>query len=641
MNNEILKITSINKKLLDFVKSCTLSESNKQVTSNVETVDYFGEGERHDRLVRIAGSISRQGISEEGLIESLLNLNEALCSPPLPEKEVRLIAKSIHKYKNYERNPELQEETKDIKQQVKDILYSSKRINANLKKQKIADLIIDDLSKNGKFIKTEGEECYYLSNETHETLHIDLENKNYQGLMSFYGINPQLPEYKFIFNAIIIYCLHNGELSEVFKYSHYDIKNNVQYTKCSKNQFYKLTETGKPELYYNGTDGILFSDIVDVQPFEYIDIEPDIDYIDKRIISLCNFNENMLEPDIQAKLAKTFFISLFMPEFLPAKPILTVSGTKGSGKSTLERAMVKILYGYKADVCAMPAKLEDLDVLVANAHFLPIDNLDTHKEGLNDKLAVYATGGKIRKRKLFTNSQIHEEKIDAFLGITTMGVTFKRDDILQRVLLLSVKPIPANSFIAETELFENIIKDRNKILSQLLNEVQKILQKIAQKKYLGYKTGFRMADFAKFYTLFLDEYKTAEQNLRKMTKCQQRTGLDNDIIVSYLAEFIHHSAEGVYYNANEIYSLLVNLIEKAEDKGHFIYNNEFIKSYKSVHAFAKRLNNIKSEIAEFIQIETRQGRANQTEYQLLKGEKFDEISRVPKIASNETVNKAL
>jgi hypothetical protein len=270
---------------------------------------------------------------------------------------------------------------------------------------------------------------------------------------------------------------------------------------------------------------------------------------------------------------------------------------------------------------------------VANAHFLPIDNLDTHREGLNDKLAVYATGGNIRKRKLFTNSQIHEEKIDAFLGITTMGVTFRRDDILQRVLLLSVKPIPANSFIAETELFENIIKDRNKILSQLLNEVQKILQKIAQKKYIGYKTGFRMADFAKFYTLFLDEYETAEQNLRKMTKCQQRTGLDNDIIISYLAEFIYNSKEGVFYNANEIYTLLVTLIEQAEDKGHFIYNNEFLKSYKSVHAFAKRLNNIKSEIADFIQIETRKGRANQTEYRLLKGEKFEEISRVLKIVA--------
>lgn len=286
MSNEVLQITGINSKLLDFVKSYIKSENKEQGINNVQTVDCFGEGERHDRLVKIAGSLSRQGLSEDGLTENLLNLNESLCSPPLPEKEVRQIAKSIHKYKNYERNPELQEETKDLKQQVKDILYSSKRINANLKKQKIADLIIDDLSKNGKFIKTEGEECYYLSNETHETLHIDLENRNYQGLMSFYGINPQLPEYKFVFNAITIYCLHTGELSEVFKYSHYDIKNNVQYTKCSRNQFYKLTETGKPDLCYNGTDGVLFSDMVEVQPFEYQNIEPDVDYVDKHIISL-------------------------------------------------------------------------------------------------------------------------------------------------------------------------------------------------------------------------------------------------------------------------------------------------------------------------------------------------------------------
>lgn len=99
-------------------------------------ISYFEEGERHDRLVKLAGSLSRQGLNLESLTDTLLTLNESLCSSPLPEKEVKIIAKSIYKYKNYERNPELQEEPKDIKQQVKDILYSSKRVNANLKKQK-------------------------------------------------------------------------------------------------------------------------------------------------------------------------------------------------------------------------------------------------------------------------------------------------------------------------------------------------------------------------------------------------------------------------------------------------------------------------------------------------------------------------
>ena len=61
----------------------------------------------------------------------------------------------------------------------------------------------------------------------------------------------------------------------------------------------------------------------------------------------------------------------------------------------------------------------------------------------------------------------------------------------------------------------------------------------------------------------------------------------------------------------------------------------FVRTYKNVFSFAKRLNNIRNEIKDFIDIQLRKGRANQTEYFFTKGEKFNDIKRVSKFETSE------
>jgi hypothetical protein len=95
-----------------------------------------------------------------------------------------------------------------------------------------------------------------------------------------------------------------------------------------------------------------------------------------------------------------------------------------------------------------------------------------------------------------------------------------------------------------------------------------------------------MADFSKFYTLYLNNYTVAEKNLSAMTKTHKGTGLDNDIIIAYFAEFIRFAKDGSFYNVNFIYSHIIGLIkDKSTEK--FSYNNEVIKSYKKCTIICK------------------------------------------------------
>ena len=309
-----------------------------------------------------------------------------------------------------------------------------------------------------------------------------------------------------------------------------------------------------------------------------------------------------------------------MPEFLTTKPILTIIGSKGSGKTTLLKAFIKTLYGRKHNVCSVPSKLDDLDVLVVNSHFLALDNWDTYKADASDKIAVYATGGFIKKRKLYTDSTMYEAFIDAFIGMSTRALNFKRDDIIQRLILLEVKPI-SNGYIPERELMKPLEENRNCLMSQAIDEVQYILQLIESKKYFGLRSSFRMADFAKFLTLLLNNKNKSEEYLKKMTQCQKKASIENDPIMSYLGAYAEIGKEN-WHNASEMYKAIIS-IDKDERKPHI--KTDFEKSYENVFSFAKRLNNIKNDIKDFIIVEKRKGRANSTEYCIKKGPNFDEM----------------
>lgn len=625
-SNNIINITQ-------FLNEC--EKIKNEISEEFVRIDYspvscFEEGERHDRLVKLAGSLSRHGIDENSLIESLLNLNEQLCFPPLPTKEVREIARSVYKYKNYERNPNLQEkEPQSVQKKVSRLLYSNKG-NDTLKKQQISNFIIKDLSEFVEFIQTEYGQNYLFNNETKELIGIHPENKNYVRLIAKYKINPTLPVYKFLLHEIYLHCFNTGEVANVYKFAHYDSNRNLVYIKCGKSQIYMVSEEAVT-LCDNGTNGVLFSDLIDSEAFEYIINTDSTDYIGSYIINQCNYNNNEISAVTQKLLARAFFVSLLVPELLPTKPILTIIGQKGSAKTTLLKCFIKTLYGAKHNVCSMPSKTEDLDTLVACSHFLAIDNLDTHKDDLNDKLAVYSTGGYIKKRKLYTDAEMYTAFIDAFIGISTRALCFKRDDVLQRLILLSLNPIN-NNFIAESELMKPIVQYRNNLLSQVIDEIQVVLRNISSKKYENIRSGFRMADFAKFLTLLTNNYELSERCLAEMTRFQQNVSTDNDIIIPYLIAFTSTYPEK-FYNAAAIYKLL-SAYGKQIAKSEF-WHNDFERSYANPLAFAKRLNNIKNDIREFIIVKTQKGRGNATEYSFKMGEHFEDIKHLADIVPKD------
>jgi hypothetical protein len=59
--------------------------------------DEIGEGSRDDMLTSLAGSMRRRGMAESSILAALLSENEKRCNPPLSQRQVEKIARSIGK----------------------------------------------------------------------------------------------------------------------------------------------------------------------------------------------------------------------------------------------------------------------------------------------------------------------------------------------------------------------------------------------------------------------------------------------------------------------------------------------------------------------------------------------------------------
>ncbi|MBM7867324.1 AAA family ATPase [Heliobacterium gestii] len=75
-------------------KEVTTNSPSDTQTDNVSIIS----GGRNTHLTSLAGTMRRRGMSEPAMLQALLEENKLKCKPPLPEKEVRTIAKSVGRY---------------------------------------------------------------------------------------------------------------------------------------------------------------------------------------------------------------------------------------------------------------------------------------------------------------------------------------------------------------------------------------------------------------------------------------------------------------------------------------------------------------------------------------------------------------
>ena len=496
-----------------------------------------------------------------------------------------------------------------IKAKVRSI-QASQEVGRNAKKDKISELIIAELSSMGKFYKAENQ--YYLFlNDTKRLICISNESFEIKTLFTKWGLNASEGLYKYVLNEVFVYCLEYAQNVEIYKYAYYDPKKFSLYIYNGEKEVLKITPN-EISTQENGDEGIMFVELKNYQPFKLVEFNKKINYVSKYLTSKLNVDtcSSLLNANTQRKLAAIWFYSLFFESIMKTKPIFTVIGEKGSGKTTFLRRVGQVLFGSKFDVTSVSGDCRDLDTIITNNYYVVIDNLDNPTKNLNDALARIATGQTIKKRVYYTTNDEVEYDVKCFVALTSRTPQFTRDDVADRLVCIYLERY--DIFQDESHLKKEAMDERNEIMSYVVNQLQKMISKLYKNKDACIVVAFRMADFAVF-ALKTAKDKNEIEELKKifstMIKIQNEFTLRDDVLYIILKEFVANvENRGKRFTSAQLYEEFIKIaVTKSLIK-------PFEQVYKNPKSVSTRLKNIKNNVSDEIIIKTQKGHANVTYY---------------------------
>jgi energy-coupling factor transporter ATP-binding protein EcfA2 len=252
------------------------------------------------------------------------------------------------------------------------------------------------------------------------------------------------------------------------------------------------------------------------------------------LLGQIRFGESALKAWQASLLIFIWFYSLFFRPLFPTRVILALVGDKGSGKTTLLKRMGRLIVGSKFEVTDISEDAKDLDAALTSQPFVVIDNADRAMPWLDDKLAIAATGGSIKRRILYTTNKLAEFPIVAWVGITSRTPHFRREDVADRLLLINVERF--DSFTSANHLDDDIECHRDALMTEVVYTLQSIVAELQKLKDLQVSTTFRMADFAEFAVkigpIFGVNRDEVEQMLRDLATVQlEFTSVDEPLLL--------------------------------------------------------------------------------------------------------------
>ena len=384
-----------------------------------------------------------------------------------------------------------------LRWQVNEIRLNEDKLKDFMVKRNVSSLILEDMKQVGQLHLTEEGNTYWFNKENNKLYEILKDAVDFCTLIDIrYDINASEREYNFVFQAVEAETQANGLKTEIHRLSHF-LEGKGLYIHNQDNQIYYL-DGQKVELVPNGTDGVLFLSKQGHQPFTYRPNTP-TQYMRPMLVENINFDEHgsNLEVFDQRLVFEIWLKSLFFGNLQKTKPIQCFIGEKGSGKSYCQKRVGMFLFGEHFYVDILDKNREDAFIAtVTNNAFCAFDNADDHIGWLPTRLAQISTGSQITLRKYYTENQEANYHPKCFVSINARTPNFKRDDVMDRLLPFKVKRF--QSFIAENRLTPQLLEARDLIWSDMIDQLNPIVNYLLHDDEATLDTNFRLADFAQF-----------------------------------------------------------------------------------------------------------------------------------------------
>ena len=264
-----------------------------------------------------------------------------------------------------------------------------------------------------------------------------------------------------------------------------------------------------------------------------------------------------------------------------------------SGKSTLFRKIYTLLYGKNRSLGSITTP-EDFDQAVASDPLVVLDNVDTWERWLPDRLALSAATSDITRRKLYTDSDTVVLKRQALVGISAHNPKFGREDVTDRLILLSFRRL--ERFIPEGDIMACLHRQRNALWGAIINDMQKVLN--TPSPSIDEIPQFRVEDFSRLgmrIARALGIEQDFYNGLTKIAHGQKAFSLEEDIIlVQAIRMLINKQKEPEWYTITNLWNQLEVLA---------IDSRAFVKIYKNSVSLGHKLWSLYDTLRQAVNVE--------------------------------------
>ena len=423
----------------------------------------IAEGARNSTLASLAGSMRHRGMTTDAITAALLVENARRSVPPLPDEEVKRIAASVGRY---DAPPE--------------------GASPPARRTRAGDLVA--LAAHAELFHTPDGEAFatFTVHDHHETW--PLRSKGFRRWLSgrFYEKTGAAPGGQALQDALAVLegrAVYGGAQRTVFvRVAHHE---DAVYVDLATEQWnaVRITRRGW--------------DVVSDLPIKFrhsrgMGALP-LPVSGGRLDALRPFVNVATERDW--RLTVGWLVGAFNPG--GPYPILALHGEQGSAKSTTARVLRSLVDPNTSPLRAEPKDVRDLMIAANNSWVLALDNLSSIPPWLSDALCRVASGGGFATRELHTDTD--EVLFDVQRPLILNGIVdvANRSDILDRVIILELPPIPDARRQTESEFWRTFHETRPQLLGALCDAVAAALRDRATVR-LGALP--RMADFAVWVT---------------------------------------------------------------------------------------------------------------------------------------------
>ena len=416
------------------------------------------EGQRNDHLTRMAGSMRRSGFGQSAIEAALLKENAERCQPPLEEKEVRGIAKSVAQYKPVQ--------------------------TGDKKRLTMATQLVE-LAKDIELFHTPDRMPYAVIKQDGHSETWPLESRTVKDYLSrrYYEKMGNAPSSQAIQGALNVfrgYALFSGHEEPV--YTRLAGHNGKIYVDLCNSDWSVVEITAKgwqvipfPPVHFLRSRGMTALPA----PQAGGDMNELRDFL------------NTTNDDWPLLLA--WLIGTFMPK--GPFPVLILSGEQGSAKSTVARIIRSLVDPSTILLRSLPRNERDLAISAGNSWIMAFDNISHLKPWLSDAICRLATGGGFTTRELYANTEEVLFATTRPVMLNGIGDIATRSDLLDRAIIIVLPTIPNDKRRTEADMQKEFERVCPMSLASLLNAVSLALRNVGSVRLDGMPG---MADCAKW-----------------------------------------------------------------------------------------------------------------------------------------------